>query len=143
MFLGTYAPKLDEKGRIILPARFWDELSSGVVVTRGQEHCLYLYSTREFEGVLEKVSQGPVTSKETRDYQRALLSGAHQETPDRQHRVTLPAILREYADLDRELTVIGAGNRAEIWDTKAWNTYYADAETSYANRTEEVIPGLF
>jgi MraZ protein len=143
MFLGTYAPKLDEKGRIILPAKFWDELSAGVVVTRGQEHCLYLYSTREFESVLEKVSQGPVTSKETRDYQRALLSGAHQETPDRQHRVTLPAILRSYADLDRELTVIGAGNRAEIWDTKAWNEYYEAAESSYANRTEEVIPGLF
>jgi MraZ protein len=143
MFLGTYAPKLDEKGRIILPAKFWDELSAGVVVTRGQEHCLYVYSAREFESVLEKVSQGPVTSKETRDYQRALLSGAHQETPDRQHRVTLPVILREYADLDRELTVIGAGNRAEIWDTKAWTTYYADTETTYANRTEEVIPGLF
>jgi MraZ protein len=143
MFLGTYAPKLDEKGRIILPAKFWDELSAGVVVTRGQERCLYLYSAREFEGVLEKVSQGPVTNKETRDYQRALLSGANQETPDKQHRVTLPAILREYAGLDRELTVIGAGNRAEIWDTQAWNTYYADAETAYANRTEEVIPGLF
>jgi MraZ protein len=143
MFLGTYAPKLDEKGRIILPAKFWDELSAGVVVTRGQEHCLYLYSAREFESVLDKVSQGPVTSKETRDYQRALLSGAHQETPDRQHRVTLPAILRGYAGLDRELTVIGAGNRAEIWDTTAWNSYYSETESTYANRTEEVIPGLF
>jgi MraZ protein len=143
MFLGTYAPKLDEKGRIILPAKFWDELSQGVVVTRGQERCLYLYSARQFESVLEKVSQGPVTSKETRDYQRALLSGASQEVPDSQHRVTIPAILREYAGLGRELTVIGAGNRAEIWDTEAWNNYYSDAETAYANRSEEVIPGLF
>lgn len=143
MFLGTYAPKLDDKGRIILPAKFWDELSAGVVVTRGQERCLYLYSARQFESVLERVSQGPVTSKETRDYQRALLSGANQEVPDSQHRVTIPAILREYAGLERELTVIGAGNRAEIWDTTAWNSYYEDAETAYANRTEEVIPGLF
>ncbi len=143
MFLGTYAPKLDDKGRIILPAKFWDELSAGVVVTRGQEHCLYLYSAREFESVLEKVSQGPVTSKETRDYQRALLSGANQELPDRQHRITLPGVLREYAGLDRELTVIGAGNRVEIWDSEAWNSYYAEAESTYANRTEEVIPGLF
>src|ERR1700712_5161981 len=143
MFLGTYAPKLDEKGRLILPAKFWDELSAGVVVTRGQEHCLYLYSAREFESVLEKVSQGPVTSKETRDSQRALLAGANQELPDKQHRVTLPAILREYAGLDRELTVIGAGNRAEIWDTEAWNTYYEGAESDFVNTTEEVIPGLF
>jgi MraZ protein len=143
MFLGTYAPKLDDKGRLILPAKFWDELSAGVVITRGQEHCLYVYSSTGFEGVLEKVSQGPVTSKETRDYQRALLSGANQEIPDKQHRVTIPATLREYAGLDRDLTVIGAGNRAEIWDTAAWNSYYAEAESTYANRTEEVIPGLF
>jgi MraZ protein len=143
MFLGTYAPKLDEKGRIILPAKFRDELAAGVVVTRGQEHCLYVYSSREFERVLEKVSQGPVTDRDTRDYQRGLLSGAIQELPDKQNRVTLPVILREYAGLDRDLTVIGAGNRAEIWDTEAWNTYYAEAESKYANRTEEVIPGLF
>ena len=143
MFLGTYAPKLDEKGRIILPAKFRDELAAGVVITRGQEHCLYVYSSREFEKVLEKVSQGPVTDKDTRDYQRGLLSGAIQELPDKQNRVTLPVILREYAGLDRELTVIGAGNRAEIWDTEAWNTYYGEAESKYANRTEEVIPGLF
>ena len=143
MFLGTYAPKLDEKGRIILPAKFRDELAAGVVITRGQEHCLYVYSSREFERVLEKVSQGPVTDKDTRDYQRGLLSGAIQELPDKQNRVTLPVILREYAGLDRELTVIGAGNRAEIWDTDAWNTYYSEAESKYANRTEEVIPGLF
>jgi MraZ protein len=143
MFLGTYAPKLDEKGRIILPAKFRDELAAGVVITRGQEHCLYVYSSREFERVLEKVSQCPVTDKDTRDYQRGLLSGAIQELPDKQNRVTLPVILREYAGLDRELTVIGAGNRAEIWDTEAWNTYYGEAESKYANRTEEVIPGLF
>jgi MraZ protein len=143
MFLGTYAPKLDEKGRIILPAKFRDELAAGVVITRGQEHCLYVYSSREFERVLEKVSQGPVTDKDTRDYQRGLLSGAIQELPDKQNRVTLPGILRDYAGLDRDLTVIGAGNRAEIWDTEAWTTYYSEAESKYANRTEEVIPGLF
>ena len=143
MFLGTHTPKLDEKGRIFLPAKFRDELAAGVVITRGQEHCLYVYSSREFERVLEKVSQGPVTDKDTRDYQRGLLSGAIQELPDKQNRVTLPVILREYAGLDRELTVIGAGNRAEIWDTEAWNTYYSEAESKYANRTEEVIPGLF
>jgi MraZ protein len=143
MFLGTYAPKLDDKGRIILPAKFLDELASGVVITRGQENCLYIYSSREFESVLEKVSQAPVTNRDARDYQRAMLSGATQEVPDKQHRVTVPANLREYAGLDRDLTVIGAGNRAEIWDTTAWNSYYTETESKYANRTEEVIPGLF
>lgn len=143
MFLGTYAPKLDDKGRIILPAKFRDELASGVVVTRGQERCLYVFSQREFEVLHEKIRQAPVTSKQARDFLRLFLSGASQETPDKQHRVTIPQNLRDYAGLDRELTVIGAGNRAEIWDTDAWNTYYESAEPDFVNTTEEVIPGLF
>lgn len=143
MFLGTYAPKLDDKGRIILPAKFWAELESGIVVTRGQERCLYVYSTREFEELHDKIRQAPVTSKEARDFLRLFLSGANAEVPDSQHRVTLPAGLRKYAGLERELTVIGVGNRAEIWDTKAWETYYAAQEAGFADTAEEVIPGLF
>ena len=143
MFLGTYSPKLDDKGRIILPAKFRDELASGVVVTRGQERCLYVFSQREFESLHEKIRQAPVTSKQARDFLRLFLSGANQETPDKQHRMTLPASLREYAGLNRELTVIGAGNRAEIWDTEAWNSYYENTEADFVNTTEEVIPGLF
>ena len=142
MFLGTYAPKLDDKGRIILPAKFWDELASGVVVTRGQERCLYVFSQREFESLHEKIRQAPVTSKQARDFLRLFLSGANQETPDKQHRVTIPLALREYAGLDRELTVIGAGNRAEIWDTEAWNSYDESAEADCVITTEEVSPGL-
>ena len=143
MFLGTYAPKLDDKGRIILPAKFWDELEAGIVVTRGQERCLYVFATRDFEELHDKIRQAPVTSKQARDYLRLFLSGANAEVPDKQHRVTIPAALRAYAGLDRELTVIGAGNRAEIWDTAAWNAYYAEQEASFASTTEEVIPGLF
>ncbi|MEO7123437.1 MAG: division/cell wall cluster transcriptional repressor MraZ [Lacisediminihabitans sp.] len=143
MFLGTYAPKLDDKGRIILPAKFWAELESGIVVTRGQEGCLYVYSTREFEQLHEKIRQAPVTDKEGRDFLRLFLSGANAEVPDAQHRVTLPAPLRNYAGLERDLTVIGVGNRAEIWDTKAWETYYAAQEAGFADTAEEVIPGLF
>lgn len=143
MFLGTYAPKLDDKGRIILPAKFRDELSSGLVVTRGQERCLYVFSQQEFEDVHSKIRQASLTSKQSRDFLRLFLSGAHQEKPDGQNRVTLPPSLRAYAGLDRETTVIGAGNRAEIWDTAAWNTYYESAETDFVNTSEEVIPGLF
>jgi MraZ protein len=143
MFLGTHSPKLDEKGRIILPAKFRDELASGVVVTRGQENCLYVFSSREFEELHDRIRQAPVTSKTARDFLRVFLSGASAETPDRQFRITVPANLRTYAGLDRELTVIGAGNRIEIWDSEAWNTYLSANEESFANTTEEVIPGLF
>lgn len=143
MFLGTHTPKLDEKGRVILPAKFREELSSGMVVTRGQERCLYVFSQREFESITEKIRQASITSKQNRDFIRLFLSGASQEIPDSQNRITLPPNLRSYAGLDRELTVIGAGSRAEIWDTAAWNAYYESAEADFVNTTEEVIPGLF
>ncbi|MGN7798494.1 division/cell wall cluster transcriptional repressor MraZ [Leifsonia sp. 22587] len=143
MFLGTHAPKLDEKGRIILPAKFRDELASGLVLTRGQEHCVYVFSQREFESLHEKIRQAPVTSKQARDYLRVFLSGASAEVPDKQNRVTIPAALRSYAALDRDLVVIGAGSRAEIWDATAWETYLAEQEAAFASTEEEVIPGLF
>ncbi|MBF4548931.1 cell division/cell wall cluster transcriptional repressor MraZ [Pseudoclavibacter sp. RFBJ3] len=143
MFLGTYSPKLDEKGRLILPAKFRDELEEGVVLTRGQDRCVYVFSTSEFEELHNRIRQAPVTSKQARDYLRLLLSGAHAETPDRQNRVTIPQQLRQYAGLDRELAVIGAGSRAEIWDAEAWNTYVAANEAAFSETAEEVIPGLF
>ncbi|MFC5501494.1 division/cell wall cluster transcriptional repressor MraZ [Lysinimonas soli] len=144
MLLGTFVPKLDEKGRIILPAKFRDDFSSGVVMARGQEHAIYVYSQREFEDLVERMQkQAPSLGKKGRDYLRLFLSGATQEIPDKQHRVTIPAVLREYAGLDRDLTVIGAGSRAEIWDTAAWNEYYANAESGFADADEEVISGLF
>ncbi|MCW4459397.1 division/cell wall cluster transcriptional repressor MraZ [Microbacterium sp. MPKO10] len=143
MFLGTYSPKLDDKGRIILPAKFRDELAGGVVMTRGQENCIYVFSTREFEDMHEKIRQAPVTSKQARDYLRVFLSGASPETPDKQNRITIPQNLRSYAGLDRELTVIGAGSRAEIWDSEAWETYLAEQESVFSDTAEEVIPGLF
>ncbi len=142
MFLGTYAPKLDEKGRVILPAKFRDELSPGIVMTRGQENCLYVFTTREFEAFAEKIAQAPLTDKAARSYARMTLSGASAEMPDKQNRVTIPANLRSYAGLDRDLTVIGAGTRVEIWDSAAWDSYLAEQETSFANTSEEVIPGL-
>lgn len=143
MFLGTFTPRLDEKGRLILPAKFRDELADGLVITRGQERCLYVFSESEFEAMHDRVRQAPLTSKQARDYLRVFLSGAHPEAPDKQHRVTLPQTLRDYAGLDRELAVIGAGSRAEIWDAQAWETYLTEQESVFSDIEEEVIPGMF
>ncbi|WP_166986340.1 division/cell wall cluster transcriptional repressor MraZ [Canibacter zhoujuaniae] len=143
MFLGTYTPKLDEKGRLILPAKFRDAFSQGLVITRGQERCLYVFTMREFEEMNERLRTAPISSRQGRDYLRVFLSGAHAETPDKQHRVTIPANLRSYARLDRELAVIGTGQRAEIWDLEAWNAYLAAQENDFADVAEEVIPGMF
>lgn len=143
MFLGTHSPRLDDKGRLILPAKFRDQLASGLVVTRGQERCLYVFPVREFERIHEQLRQAPVTSKQARDYLRVLLSGAFDEVPDKQGRITVPPALRTYAGLDRECAVIGAGSRVEIWDAGAWDSYLEQQETAFSETAEEVVPGLF
>lgn len=142
MFLGTHNPRLDEKGRLFLPAKFRDRLADGLVITKGQERCLYIFPADEFQRVADAMKTAPVTSKTVRDYLRVYLSGASDETPDKQGRVTVPAKLREYAGLTRACTVIGAGSRVEVWDTTAWDSYLASTEQAFADQSEEVIPGL-
>lgn len=143
MLLGTHSPKLDDKGRVILPAKFREDLAGGVVVTRGQDRCLYVFSTTEFESVHERIRQAPLSNKEARAFLRMFLSGASAEMPDSQNRITIPAHLRAYAGLGKELILTGVGAHAEIWDAAAWNTYAEDHEDAYAELEEEVIPGLF
>jgi MraZ protein len=143
VLLGTHTPKLDEKGRLILPAKFRDELGEGVVITRGQERCLYVFSSKEFTSVHDKIRQAPVTNEEARRYLRVFLSGATDETPDTPGRVLLPQLLRDYANLSKELVIIGVGARAEIWDAQTWNDYLARNEDGFSSQAEEVIPGLF
>lgn len=143
MLLGTHTPKLDEKGRVILPAKFRDDLGPGVVVTRGQERCLYVFSTVEFERVYERIREAPLTNKQARDFQRMFLSGASAEKPDSQNRITVPPHLRTYAGLGRELVMTGVGAHAEIWGADAWNAYAAGNEDAYSDMEQEVIPGLF
>jgi MraZ protein len=143
MFLGTHSPRLDEKGRLILPAKFRDELADGLVLTRGQERCIYVFSQKEFERVHEEMRKAPISSRQARDYIRVFLSGASDEVPDKQGRVTIPAALRSYAGLGRELAVIGAGTRAEIWDAQAWDSYLLEQETAFSETDEDVLPGVF
>lgn len=142
MFLGTHAPRLDDKGRLILPAKFREQMAAGLVVTRGQERCLYVFPADEFERLHEQLRQAPVTSKQARDYLRVFLSGASDEVPDKQGRITVPAALRTYAGLTRDCVVIGAGSRVEIWDARAWADYLAQQEQAFSDQAEEVVPGL-
>lgn len=142
MFLGTYTPKLDDKGRLILPAKFRDQLADGLVVTRTQERALAVYTVKEFESLMAPVSSAPTTVKQVRDYQRMLAAGASFEVPDKQGRVTIPPILRKYAGLDRDVVVIGAGTRAEIWDEKAWADYSETSEAGFSELDEELMPPI-
>lgn len=142
LLLGTYTPRLDDKGRLILPAKFRPRLAPGLVMTRGQERCLFLMPMDEFNRMYEQVRQAPVTSRQARDYLRVLLSGASDEMPDKQGRVSIPPVLRAYAGLDRDVAVIGAGTRVEVWDLAAWETYLAEQESAYSETAEQVFPDL-
>ena len=143
MFLGTHTPRLDEKGRLILPAKFRDELAEGIVRTRGQERCLYVWPRAEFLRFTEQLRAAPFTHKGTRDFARMLAAGASDEVPDKQGRITIPPGLRTYAALERECTVVGAMTRVEIWSEQAWETYQAEKEPMFADISEEVLPGIF
>jgi MraZ protein len=141
MFLGTHTPHLDEKGRLFLPAKYREELSRGLVLTKGQERCLYVFPLTEFDRVTEAL-RAPVTTKAVRDYSRVFFASASDETPDRQGRITVPAALREYAGLQRDCVVIGANTRLEIWDAEAWTTYLDRQEDAFSDASEGVLPGI-
>ncbi len=142
MFLGTYTPKLDDKGRLILPAKFREQLAGGLMVTRGQEHCLYVWPQDEIARITERLREAPVSNKATRDYVRMFASAASDETPDKQGRITIPTQLREWASLSKDVVVIGAMTRLEIWDEAAWNSYSEGHEESFAELSDEVFPGI-
>ena len=136
MFLGTYTPKLDDKGRLILPAKFREALAEGLVVTRMQDRAFAVYPKETFEALMAPVSSAPMTIKQVRDYQRMMSAGASFEVPDKQGRITVPAVLRAYAGLERDVVVIGAMNRAEIWNAEAWQRYSAESEAGFADLDE-------
>jgi MraZ protein len=142
MFFGTYTPKLDEKGRLFLPAKFRDQLTEGLVVTRGQERCLTVWAMADFQGMTDRLREAPVTNKGARDYVRMLFAAASQEVPDKQGRISIPGSLREYASLTKDVVVIGSMNRIEIWDPTAWATYSEEQEQKFSELSEEVFPGF-
>lgn len=143
MFLGTHHPKLDDKGRLTLPAKFRDALAGGLMVTKGQDHCLYVFPRDEFEQMARKVAEAPFTNEAVRAYQRYLFAGTDEQRPDGQGRISIASELRRYADLNKECVVIGAITRLEIWQADRWQSYLDDHEEGYAQAREEVLPGVF
>jgi MraZ protein len=122
-FMGTYRPKLDEKGRLFLPAKFRGRLAEGVVVTQGQEHCLVVWPPDVFDREADRAAERPLTSKAARSYARTFFSGADEVVPDKQGRIGIQPELRAYAGLEREVVVIGVRDRLEIWNPDRWAEY--------------------
>ena len=140
MLMGTYTPRMDDKGRLFLPAKFRDQLSEGLVVTRGQERCLTVWPRAAFGQVAEQAQAAPVTDRAVRDYTRLLFAGASDDQPDKQGRLSIPPMLREYASLTRDVVVIGVVNRLEIWDSSRWQAYSDTHEDSFSDLGQEVFP---
>lgn len=142
LLLGTYTPKIDAKGRMALPAKFRTQLGAGMVMSRGQERCVYLLPQEEFRRIAMQIQHTSMGNKAARDYLRVFLSGAVDQEPDRQGRVLVPQMLRDYAHLDSDIVVIGVGTRAEIWNRTAWENYLQEQEQGYSDIADDVLPGV-
>lgn len=138
MFMGEYQHTLDSKGRIIVPAKFRDALGSQCVVTRGLDQCLFLYSQSEWSVMEEKLRQLPLTQRDARAFVRFFFSGATDLEFDKQGRIVLPAPLRDYAELTKEVVVIGVSTRVELWDKEVWERYVSGAESSLETISEKI-----
>lgn len=143
MLLGTHSPRLDDKGRVVLPAKYRSDLVDGVVLTKGQERCIVLWPQSEFQAHADRLNEASRSNQRARAYLRVLFSSAVDQTPDKQGRIQIPAQLREYADLEGEVVVAGNGTTAELWQPSAWDDYLQAQERSFAELDGEVIPGIF
>lgn len=142
MFLGTHAQRLDDKGRLVLPAKFREGLAGGIVMTKGQDRSIVIWPAAEFADYADRLNVASKSDAAVRSYMRVLFSSAFDEIPDKQGRITVPPALREYAGLDRDVVVFGNNATVELWDAAAWATYLAAQEERFSSISEEVIPGI-
>jgi MraZ protein len=133
VFLGEYQHSLDDKGRVVMPAKFRDGLSRGLVVTKGQERCLYVFPIDQWEEEMERITNLPRTDRSNRIYARSFFGAATDQQTDKQGRFQIPPALRTYAGLERDVIVVGVSDRIEIWDAQAWESMREEADSLYAD----------
>ncbi len=139
MFMGEYHHNIDEKGRLIIPAKFREELGEHFIVTRGLEKCLYVYSESEWNNIVAKLKTLPFTKKDVRTFMRTFFSGATECEFDRQGRINITSPLVSYADIQKECVVIGANDRLEIWAIDEWNNFFLNNQ----DKIEDIAENLF
>ncbi|GAW92153.1 division/cell wall cluster transcriptional repressor MraZ [Calderihabitans maritimus] len=139
MFMGEYQHTIDDKGRLTLPARFREGLGDSFVVTKGLDNCLFVYPMDEWKQLEQKLKALPFTKKEARAFVRFFFSGATECGFDKQGRILLPANLREYAGLEKDVVIIGVSTRVEIWSKVNWDKYSKDAEADYEEIAENIV----
>jgi len=121
MFMGEYNHTVDAKGRLIVPSKFREQLGEEFVVTKGLDGCLFVYENTEWKALEEKLHALPLTNANARKFSRFFLAGATTCEVDKQGRILLPAILREFAKIDKDAVLVGVGSRIEIWSREIWN----------------------
>ena len=141
LFIGEYRHGLDAKGRVIVPVKFRDGLGDKFVLTKGLDGCLFAYSKEEWANFENKIKTLPLTSKDARAFVRFFFSGAVECEIDKQGRTLIPPVLREHAELDKDLVIIGVSTRVEIWSQAKWDSY-SEAEDLEADVLEEKMAEL-
>ena len=130
MFIGEYEHSVDVKGRMIMPSKLRENIGEKFIITKGLDKCLFAYSKSEWTNFEEKLKTLPLTNKNARDFVRFFLSGAVECEIDKQGRFLVPANLRTYANIDKEIVIIGVGTRLEIWDKGSWTNYSSEENIS-------------
>ena len=138
MFLGEYQHTVDDKGRVVMPRKFRDRLADGCVITKGQEHCLYVFPMDQWETEVQRVRRLPRTDRRARNYSRSFFAAASDLTLDKAGRVQISEPLRTYAGFAKDVTVVGVAERIELWSTEKWETVAQEADEYYAG-IEEVL----
>lgn len=138
MFKGEYNHTIDTKGRVIIPAKFREKLGESFVVTKGLDGCLYGYANEDWQAFEDKLSSLPITNKNSRQFTRFFLAGAADCEVDKQGRILLPAVLREFAGLDKDVVLVGVSKRIEIWSKEKWT----EITSQYDNDMDEVAANL-
>ena len=136
MFIGEYHHTIDEKGRIIIPAKFRDALGKEFIITRGIENCLFVYSLQNWANITNKLSSLPFTKKDARTFNRFFMSGATNVELDKQGRVNISQPLTQYANLLKDCVIIGTGDRLEIWSQESWNSFFDSTKDSMSDIAE-------
>lgn len=139
MFMGEYHHNIDNKGRLIIPAKFREELGEEFVITRGLDQCLFGYSMNEWKMIEEKLKTLPLTKKDARAFTRFFFSGATECELDKQGRVNISSPLLNYAKLEKECVILGVSNRIEIWSKQQWEDYFSESEDSFAELAENMV----
>ncbi len=137
--MGEYSHALDEKGRITIPARLRDDLENHFVMTKGLDGCLFLYPMDEWRKMEERLKALPMTNANARAFQRLFLAGAQDVEVDRQFRVTIPPRLREYAEVVKDVVLVGVSSRVELWSQEKWQSYQQDAQQGYEDVAEKMV----